>query len=166
MPGDPGATVVTTLVCYQHTAHEAAGATGTRHSPRPLLGDDFMHSSGESCRGNADVYLKIAPTPLSLRTQGPITTNVSIARSWGRSSVYNRQRWLWVPAFAGTTSRNHPAAYREITLRPPAPYARHRRGIWIGPRQCVRLSSNRLKKPEFREADFGKRQRQGEITWD
>src|ERR1700688_2066997 len=36
MPGDPGATVVTTLVCYQHTAHEAAGATGTRHSPRPL----------------------------------------------------------------------------------------------------------------------------------
>src|SRR6202011_5129516 len=35
MPGDPGATVVTTLVCYQHTAHEAAGATGTRHSPRP-----------------------------------------------------------------------------------------------------------------------------------
>src|ERR1700704_6108446 len=37
MPGDPGATVVTTLVCYQHTAHEAAGATGTRHSPRPLF---------------------------------------------------------------------------------------------------------------------------------
>src|ERR1700720_2830538 len=36
MPGDPGATVVTTLVCYLHTAHEAAGATGTRHSPRPL----------------------------------------------------------------------------------------------------------------------------------
>src|ERR1700732_3955927 len=36
MPGVPGATVVTTLVCYQHTAHEAAGATGTRHSPRPL----------------------------------------------------------------------------------------------------------------------------------
>src|ERR1700736_6101236 len=31
MPGDPGATVVTTLVCYQHTAHETAGATGTRH---------------------------------------------------------------------------------------------------------------------------------------
>src|SRR6267378_6723178 len=39
MPGDPGATVVTTLVCYQHTAHEAAGATGTRHSPRPLRGE-------------------------------------------------------------------------------------------------------------------------------
>jgi hypothetical protein len=37
MPGDPGATVVTTLVCYQTTAHEAAGALGTRHSPRPLF---------------------------------------------------------------------------------------------------------------------------------
>src|SRR5258706_2282146 len=35
--GCSGATVVTTLVCYQHTAHEAAGATGTRHSPRPLF---------------------------------------------------------------------------------------------------------------------------------
>src|SRR6266852_517779 len=33
--GCSGATVVTTLVCYQYTAHEAAGAAGTRHSPRP-----------------------------------------------------------------------------------------------------------------------------------
>src|SRR3984893_19033026 len=46
MPGDPGATVVTTLVCYQHTAHEAAGATGTRLSPRPRLGGKFMHVLG------------------------------------------------------------------------------------------------------------------------
>ena len=37
MPGDPGGPVVATLVCHQHTAHEAAGATGTRHSPRPLI---------------------------------------------------------------------------------------------------------------------------------
>src|SRR6202022_142482 len=39
MPGDSGATVVTTLVCYLHFAREAAGAAGTRHSPRPLLGE-------------------------------------------------------------------------------------------------------------------------------
>jgi len=44
MPGDPGATVVTTLVCYQHTAHEAAGATGTRHSPRPLSSGRRIHA--------------------------------------------------------------------------------------------------------------------------
>ena len=36
MPGDSGVTVVTTLVCYLHTAHEAAGASGARHSLRPL----------------------------------------------------------------------------------------------------------------------------------
>ena len=44
----PGATVVTTLVCYHHTAHEAAGATGTRHSPRPLLGEIFMQQLGRT----------------------------------------------------------------------------------------------------------------------
>src|SRR6202049_4038212 len=37
MPGDSGVTVVTTLVCYLHTAHEAAGASGARHSLRPLI---------------------------------------------------------------------------------------------------------------------------------
>src|SRR6202011_5825753 len=50
--GCSGATVVTTLVCYLHTAHEAAGATGTRHSPRPLFskGASFMPNSGASRR--------------------------------------------------------------------------------------------------------------------
>src|ERR1700724_408871 len=59
MPGDPGATVVTTLVCYQHTAHEAAGATGTRHSPRPLLGEKFVHTSGALRREIAKAYLAL-----------------------------------------------------------------------------------------------------------
>jgi hypothetical protein len=36
MPGDPGATVVTNSCALLHFAHEAAGATGTRHSPLPL----------------------------------------------------------------------------------------------------------------------------------
>src|SRR5258706_16132109 len=57
--GCPGATVVTTLVCYQHTAHEAAGATGTRHSPRPLWGEKFKHSSGALRRGIAEAYLAV-----------------------------------------------------------------------------------------------------------
>src|ERR1700676_1857920 len=48
-----GVTVVTTLVCYLHTAHEAAGASGARHSLRPLSsgGGKFTaklaHMSGE-----------------------------------------------------------------------------------------------------------------------
>jgi hypothetical protein len=36
MPGDPGATVVTNARAF-YTTRAAAGATGTRHSPRPLL---------------------------------------------------------------------------------------------------------------------------------
>src|SRR4030088_3239992 len=42
-----------------HFAHEAAGAAGTRHSPRPLLGERFMHNSGASRRGNANARLKL-----------------------------------------------------------------------------------------------------------
>jgi hypothetical protein len=34
-----GVTVVTTLVCYLHTAHEAADAPSVRHSLRPLLSE-------------------------------------------------------------------------------------------------------------------------------
>src|SRR5216683_4736602 len=41
----------------------------------------------------------------SERDPGPITTNVSVAGSWGNGPLYNRHRWLWVPAFAGTTQR-------------------------------------------------------------
>jgi hypothetical protein len=37
MPGDPGVTVVTMLVCFFHIAREAAGAAGARHSLRPLM---------------------------------------------------------------------------------------------------------------------------------
>src|SRR6266852_7782521 len=36
MPGDPGGPVVNTRVLSTN-AHEAAGAAGTRHSPRPLF---------------------------------------------------------------------------------------------------------------------------------
>jgi hypothetical protein len=51
MPGDPGGPVVATLVCHQHFAHEAAGAAGTRHSPRPQSGVSFgktrvLHAAG------------------------------------------------------------------------------------------------------------------------
>src|ERR1700738_4338177 len=55
--GCSGATVVTTLACYLHFAREAAGATGTRHSPRPLLGDISCIDSGASRRGIAEAYL-------------------------------------------------------------------------------------------------------------
>jgi hypothetical protein len=54
---------VTTLVCFVFFAREAAGATGTRHSPRPLFFEavDFLgHDSGASRRGNARVCPSLA----------------------------------------------------------------------------------------------------------
>src|SRR6202022_2191324 len=61
MPGESGVTVVTTLVCYLHFAREAAGASGTRHSLRPLFskGEWFMHNSGASRRENAKLCLDV-----------------------------------------------------------------------------------------------------------
>src|ERR1700687_787583 len=38
MPGDSGVLVVTRVRSTNTSAHEAAGATGTRHSPRPRWG--------------------------------------------------------------------------------------------------------------------------------
>jgi hypothetical protein len=93
---------------------------GTRHSQRPLLGERLMHNSGTSRRGIANAYLKLfglfeiesRATSTSSRTSerserdpGPITTNGYVARTWGRSSVYNMHRWLWVPAFRGDDKR-------------------------------------------------------------
>src|ERR1700723_2076178 len=52
MPGDSGATVVTNARAYYST-RAATGASGTRHSPLPLLGASFMCSSGALRRGNA-----------------------------------------------------------------------------------------------------------------
>src|SRR4051794_17567119 len=40
----------------------------------------------------------------SERDPGPITTNGYVAPSGGRRPFNNRHRWLWVPAFAGTTN--------------------------------------------------------------
>jgi hypothetical protein len=49
-PGDSGVLVVTRVRSTNTSAHEAAGATGIRHSPRPLLGESFINASGASRR--------------------------------------------------------------------------------------------------------------------
>jgi hypothetical protein len=41
------------------SAHEAAGAAGTRHSPRPPRGREIQHSSGASRREVKIVCLKL-----------------------------------------------------------------------------------------------------------
>jgi hypothetical protein len=45
-PGDSGVLVVTRVRSTTTSAHEAAGALGTRRSPRPLLGERFINASG------------------------------------------------------------------------------------------------------------------------
>src|ERR1700733_1953752 len=65
MPGDPGATVVTNSCASLHFAHEAAGATGTRHSPLPPWGSahalcwakESCINSGATRRENAEARL-------------------------------------------------------------------------------------------------------------
>ena len=57
-------------MCFLHFAREAAGALGARHSPRPLLGERFMHDSGVSRRGIADLrVVVIARSDLSAVAQ-------------------------------------------------------------------------------------------------
>src|SRR5882724_10917242 len=63
MPGDSGVLVVTRVRSITTSAHEAAGATGIRHSPRPLLGGRFSNTSGASRRGVVNVCLMNASAP-------------------------------------------------------------------------------------------------------
>src|SRR6185437_12655767 len=56
--GCPGATVVTNARATYST-RAAAGATGTRHSPRPpFQGERFSNNSGATRRGNMEAYVR------------------------------------------------------------------------------------------------------------
>src|SRR5216683_1925609 len=62
MPGDSGVLVVTRALLLLQSAHEAAGAAGTRHSPRPLFSPgakDKCNDSGASRRESEVVYLEL-----------------------------------------------------------------------------------------------------------
>src|SRR5260370_29606271 len=50
MPGDAGVLVVTRVRSITTTAHEAAGATGARHSPRPQRGREINANLGRMAR--------------------------------------------------------------------------------------------------------------------
>jgi hypothetical protein len=67
MPGDSGVLVVARVRSTNPSAHETAGAAGTRHSPRPPGGGKFINASGASRRGNEVVC---ETTSTSLRPVG------------------------------------------------------------------------------------------------
>jgi hypothetical protein len=72
MPGDPGATVVTTP-CAFYTAHGTAGATGTRHSPRPLRGRKINANLGRIAPRECELVFPHRRPGLE---PGPIITGV------------------------------------------------------------------------------------------
>src|SRR5216684_6690586 len=56
-PGDSGVLVVTRVLPANTSAHEAAGATGIRHSPRPQGGGKFLARPGRfASRGREGVF--------------------------------------------------------------------------------------------------------------
>jgi hypothetical protein len=59
MPGDFRWTCGDYARVFVFITHEAAGALATRHSPRPLLGERFMHNSAASRREIAESYLNL-----------------------------------------------------------------------------------------------------------
>ena len=64
---------VTRVLLPLQSAHEAAGAAGIRHSPRPQRGGRFINASGASRREVVKLRLKLEP---SLR--GALATKQSI----------------------------------------------------------------------------------------
>ena len=68
MPGDSGVLVVTRVPSTTIVAHEAAGALGIRHSPRPLRAESFLQDSGAARREAAKSYPKLGVP--SLRANG------------------------------------------------------------------------------------------------
>jgi hypothetical protein len=85
MPGETGATVVTTLVWFSFFPREAAGASSARHSPRPLRGEGCLHDSGATRRGNVNAYLDVSTIAFwlfenQIRASGASATGAADAR--------------------------------------------------------------------------------------
>jgi hypothetical protein len=81
-------------------AHETSGAARIRHSLRPLdlEGVSYLQSSGAMCRENEKPFL-VVPANAGTHTPRPLSQN----KEDGGHHAKQFRRWLWVPAFAGTT---------------------------------------------------------------
>src|ERR1700759_1517190 len=71
MRGDAGATVVTNARAYYST-RAAAGASGTRHSPRPHEGGSNRQTSDASCRENANAHPAVIPAQAGIQYSVPL----------------------------------------------------------------------------------------------
>ena len=112
--GKPGCLGCTCLIRVRFSlpiAHGAAGAVGARLSLRPLIGEGQRDSE---LRRNHVVRTRRLFEKLNQQTHcrpgqakrdpGPITTGRGLATAGAPAVFRNSTLWLWVPAFAGTTS--------------------------------------------------------------
>ena len=70
MPGDSGVLVVTRVRSITTSAHETAGATGIRHSPRPLWAENKSNAS-DAPRREGEVVLEIRAPSLRAQRSNP-----------------------------------------------------------------------------------------------
>jgi len=67
----------------------------------------LWNTGSPACAGDDTALLDIlncaSSSSSSRRKPGPITQMGFAARRWGHNPVRHQVRWLWVPAFAGTT---------------------------------------------------------------
>src|SRR6266446_897563 len=71
MPGDSGVLVVTRVRSITIIAHEAAGAAGIRHSPRPRLGREINANLGRSAPREREAVCGIRATSLRAKRSNP-----------------------------------------------------------------------------------------------
>src|SRR5713101_8008257 len=112
MPGDSGVLVVTRVRSTNTRAHESAGATGTRHSTRPLMGETTMHNSGASRGEIAKACLELEQTPSF------------------RGDAKHRTRNLEIPRCAIAHLRSGPADHPGMTAKKPSRRDRQDR-LWL-----------------------------------
>ena len=108
MPGETGEPVVANSPCFLFFAREAAGALSARHSLRPLIseGQGFRITRACLCREIVDARRLFDNRNNSRRpceSRDPYAVLVVLKGGVRRLSLNNSGRWLWVPAFAGTT---------------------------------------------------------------
>src|ERR1700736_5727070 len=78
-------------------------------------------SNARRATGNSAQFPLFNPRTSSRRTPGPIPRDFSFRQEVRRTCVQHRRRWLWVPAFAGTThERERTSAELEQTQLLPA----------------------------------------------
>jgi hypothetical protein len=109
MPGDPGATVVTNARVY-YTPRAAAGATGTRHSPRPHWANDFRHDSGAMRRENAEAYLAVIARGKATK-QSILTSRLIASRNLSTDGAFARP----VGSQSRLTERHHALAVKKAS---------------------------------------------------